>query len=188
MAVYWVVAPCSLVEVYHVSEVLAASIIRALNILIALMMEAARTSETLVHGATTQKTAIFVLTAVTTSNPTQNFYLKVCIFYEGTLSMPTQGLPRVPTLNRQSCTCFFLYVCKTRSLVLRKEQTIRVYENRVVARKWEDVTGGWRKLHNVYSSSNIINIIQLKRMRWEGSCSAQGRSQMHTRFWLENLK
>jgi hypothetical protein len=25
-------------------------------------------------------------------------------------------------------------------------------------------------------------------MRWEGSCSAQGRSQMHTRFWLENLK
>jgi hypothetical protein len=44
--------------------------------LIALMMEAARTSETLVnfyqtfHGATTQKTVIFVLTAVRTSNPT----------------------------------------------------------------------------------------------------------------------
>jgi hypothetical protein len=43
------------------------------------MMEAARTSETLVnfstrlHGATTQKTAIFVLTAVRTSNPTQLF-------------------------------------------------------------------------------------------------------------------
>jgi hypothetical protein len=41
----------------------------------ALMMEAARTSETLVnfyqiHGATTQKTAIFVLIAVRTSNPT----------------------------------------------------------------------------------------------------------------------
>jgi hypothetical protein len=41
MAVFWVVAPCSLVDV---SEDLAASIIRA----IALMMEAARTSETLV--------------------------------------------------------------------------------------------------------------------------------------------
>jgi hypothetical protein len=42
---------------------------------LALMMEAARTFETLVnfyqtHGATTQKTAIFVLTAVRTSNPT----------------------------------------------------------------------------------------------------------------------
>jgi hypothetical protein len=44
--------------------------------LIALMMEAARTSETSVnfyrlHGATTQKTAIFVLTAVRPSNPTE---------------------------------------------------------------------------------------------------------------------
>jgi hypothetical protein len=39
-------------------------------IIIALMMEAGRTSETL-HGATTKKTAIFVLTAVRTSNPTQ---------------------------------------------------------------------------------------------------------------------
>jgi hypothetical protein len=29
MAVSWVVAPCSLVEVYQLSEVLAASIIRA---------------------------------------------------------------------------------------------------------------------------------------------------------------
>jgi hypothetical protein len=41
MAVFWVVAPCSLV-VTNVSEVLAASIIRA-------MMEAARASETLVN-------------------------------------------------------------------------------------------------------------------------------------------
>jgi hypothetical protein len=44
------------------------------------MMEAARTSETLVnfyrlHGTTTQKTAIFVLAAVRTSNPTK------CIFF-----------------------------------------------------------------------------------------------------------
>jgi hypothetical protein len=59
MALFWVVAPCSLVEVTSVSEVLAA--------FIALMMEATRTSETLVnfyHGATTQKTAIFLLQGV----------------------------------------------------------------------------------------------------------------------------
>jgi hypothetical protein len=43
MAVFWVVAPCSLVEVYQRFEVLAPSII------IALMMETARTSETLVN-------------------------------------------------------------------------------------------------------------------------------------------
>jgi hypothetical protein len=41
MAVFWVVAPCSLVEVYHVSEVIAVSI-RA-------MMEATSTSETSVN-------------------------------------------------------------------------------------------------------------------------------------------
>jgi hypothetical protein len=52
MAVFWVVAPCSLVAVY----------------VIALMMEAASTSETLVnfYGAKTQKTAIFILAAVRT--------------------------------------------------------------------------------------------------------------------------
>jgi hypothetical protein len=27
---------------------------------------------------------------------------KVCLFYEGTLSVPTQGVPQVPTQNRQS--------------------------------------------------------------------------------------
>jgi hypothetical protein len=31
MVVFWVVAPCRLVEVYNVSEVLAASIIRAMS-------------------------------------------------------------------------------------------------------------------------------------------------------------
>jgi hypothetical protein len=45
MAVFWVVVPCSLVVTY-VSEVLAASIIRAI---IALMLEAGTTSETLVN-------------------------------------------------------------------------------------------------------------------------------------------
>jgi hypothetical protein len=41
MADFWVVAPCSLAELTNVSEVLAA--------IIALMMEATRTSETLVN-------------------------------------------------------------------------------------------------------------------------------------------
>jgi hypothetical protein len=42
MAVFWVIAPCSLLVVYNVSEVFAASII-------ALMMKAARASQTLVN-------------------------------------------------------------------------------------------------------------------------------------------
>jgi hypothetical protein len=51
-----------------------------------------------------------------------------------------------------------------------------MFENRMLRRmfgaKREEVTGGWRKLHNeqlhnLYSSPNI-RIMKLKRMRWAG--------------------
>jgi hypothetical protein len=69
MAVFWVVAQCSLVEVYqrfrgpcslhHQGD---ESLMITHRSLIALMMEAARTSETStrLHCATTQKTVIFI--------------------------------------------------------------------------------------------------------------------------------
>jgi hypothetical protein len=50
-----------------------------------------------------------------------------------------------------------------------------VFETRVLRRifglKRDEVTGGWRKLHNVelhnlYSSSNVIRMIRSRRMRW----------------------
>jgi hypothetical protein len=51
---------------------------------------------------------------------------------------------------------------------------LKIFGNRVLRRIFgfkEEVTGGWRKLHNeelhhVYSSPNIIKIIKLKMMRW----------------------
>jgi hypothetical protein len=52
-----------------------------------------------------------------------------------------------------------------------------VFENRVLGRifglKRDEVTGGWKKLHNkelrdLYSSPDIIRIIKSKRMRWAG--------------------
>jgi hypothetical protein len=43
MAVFWVAAPCSLVEIYDVTEVRAASIITSI---IRAMMEASSTTET----------------------------------------------------------------------------------------------------------------------------------------------
>jgi hypothetical protein len=52
-----------------------------------------------------------------------------------------------------------------------------VFENRVQRRifgpKRDEVTGGWRKLHNeelrdLYSSPRIIRIIKSRRMRWAG--------------------
>jgi hypothetical protein len=50
-----------------------------------------------------------------------------------------------------------------------------VFENRVLRRifgpKKDEVTGGWRKLHNeelrdLYSSPSIIRIIKSGKMRW----------------------
>jgi hypothetical protein len=42
--------------------------------------------------------------------------------------------------------------CKTWSLTLREEHRLRVFENKVLRRifgpKRDEVTGGWRKLHN----------------------------------------
>jgi hypothetical protein len=60
-----------------------------------------------------------------------------------------------------------LYGCETRSLALREEYRLRVFENKVLRRifgpKRDEVRGGWRKLHNeelhnLYGSPNIIGI------------------------------
>jgi hypothetical protein len=70
-----------------------------------------------------------------------------------------------------------LYWCETWSLTLREEHRLRVLENRVLRRifgpKRDEVTGGWRKLHNeevrnLYSSPSIIRMIKSRRMRWAG--------------------
>jgi hypothetical protein len=70
-----------------------------------------------------------------------------------------------------------LYGCETWSLTLREEHRLRVFENRVVRRifgsKRDEVTGGWRKLHNeelrnLCSSQSIITMIRSRRMGWAG--------------------
>jgi hypothetical protein len=61
--------------------------------------------------------------------------------------------------------------------MLREEQTLRVFENRVLRRifgpKRGEVRGEWRRLHNevpidLYSSPNIVWVIKSRRMRWAG--------------------
>jgi hypothetical protein len=68
-----------------------------------------------------------------------------------------------------------LYGCETLSLTFWEEHRSRVFENRVLRRifgpKRNEVTGGWRKLHNeelhgLYSSPSIIRVIKARRMRW----------------------
>jgi hypothetical protein len=69
------------------------------------------------------------------------------------------------------------YGCETLSLTLREEHRLGVFENRVLRRifgpKRDEVTGGWRKLHNeelhgLYSSPSIVRVITARWMRWAG--------------------
>jgi hypothetical protein len=81
-----------------------------------------------------------------------------------------------------------LYGCETLSLTITEEYRLRVFENRVLKRifgsKRDEVTGGWRKLHNeelhnLYSPPSIIRMIKSRRMRWAGHVAQMGRSGMH---------
>jgi hypothetical protein len=77
-----------------------------------------------------------------------------------------------------------LYGCKTWSLTLRRGNRLRVFENSVLRR----ILGPkrktlWRKLHNykrhsLYSLSNIVRVIKLRRMGWAEhvTCMWEGRS------------
>jgi hypothetical protein len=90
-----------------------------------------------------------------------------------------------------------LYGCKTWSLTLREEHRLVVFENKVLTRilepKRDEVTGGWRKLHNeelhtLYSPSNTIRIIKSRRVRWAGHVVRMGRRGMHIGYWWESQK
>jgi hypothetical protein len=69
---------------------------------------------------------------------------------------------------------------------LREEHRLRVLENRVLRRifgpKRDEVTGGWRKLHDeeireLYSSPSIIRIIKSRWMRWARHVARMGEKR-----------
>jgi hypothetical protein len=79
-----------------------------------------------------------------------------------------------------------LYGSETWSLTLRKEQRLRVFENRVLRRifgpKRDEVTAEWRRLHNeelndLYSSPNIVQVINSRRMIWAGHVARMGEGR-----------
>jgi hypothetical protein len=84
-----------------------------------------------------------------------------------------------------------LYGCETWSLTLRKEHRLRVFENRVLRRifgpKRDEVTGGWRKLHNelrdLYFSPSIIRMIKSRKMVWAGHVARRGRRGSRIGYW-----
>jgi hypothetical protein len=84
-----------------------------------------------------------------------------------------------------------LYGCQTWSLTLREEQKLRLVENRVLRRifgpKKDEATGEWRRLHNeelkdLYSSPNIIRLIESRRMRWAGHVACMGENRVAYRI------
>jgi hypothetical protein len=86
------------------------------------------------------------------------------------------------------------------SLLLPKNVRIRIYKNvilsvllhgclilrevlrRIFSPKRDEVTGGWRKLHNeelhnLYSSPSIIRLMRPRRMRWAGHVARTGEKK-----------
>ena len=75
-----------------------------------------------------------------------------------------------------------MYGCETWSLTMGEECRLRVFENRVLRRKFgpkrDEVTKEWKKLHNeelndLYSSSNVVRVIT-SIMRWAGHVARMG--------------
>jgi hypothetical protein len=68
-----------------------------------------------------------------------------------------------------------------------------MFENRVLRRIWDEVTGEWRKLHNeelrdLYSSPSIIRIIKPRRMIWAGHVARMGEKRTRIDYWWESQR
>jgi hypothetical protein len=59
--------------------------------------------------------------------------------------------------------------------------------------KWNEVIGELRKLHNkelndLYSSPNIVRVINSRRVRLVEHVACKGREKAYTGFWWGNMK
>jgi hypothetical protein len=69
--------------------------------------------------------------------------------------------------------------------MLREEHRLRVFENRVLRRKFRckrDGVTDWRqlhaeKLHNLYSSPNVIKMVKSRGLKWVGHVVHKGHMQ-----------
>jgi hypothetical protein len=74
-----------------------------------------------------------------------------------------------------------LYGCEIWSVTLREEHRLWVIR-RIFGPKRDEVTGEWTKLHsgklhNLYSSPDIISQIKSRRMRWAGHVARMGEGR-----------
>jgi hypothetical protein len=72
-----------------------------------------------------------------------------------------------------------------------------VFENRVPRRifglRMDEVTGGWRKLHNeelhdLYPSPSKTRMMKSRRMRWTGNVARMGRREKRIGYWWESQR
>jgi hypothetical protein len=86
---------------------------------------------------------------------------------------------------------------ETLSLTLREEYRLKVFENRVLRRifgpKREEVSGGWRRLHNeelhnLYTSPHIVKVMKLKRMRWVEHVARRGHKRISYNILVGNTE
>jgi hypothetical protein len=72
-----------------------------------------------------------------------------------------------------------------------------VFENRemkmIFGTKKNEVTREWgrlqnKELHDLYCSLNNIRVFKSRRMRWAGYVARMGAEEVHTRFWLGDLR
>jgi hypothetical protein len=72
-----------------------------------------------------------------------------------------------------------------------ENRVLRVFENRglrIFGARRDEVTGEWRKLHNVelndlYCLSNIVRVMKSRRMRWAGHVARMGEGRVVYRVW-----
>jgi hypothetical protein len=81
------------------------------------------------------------------------------------------------------------------SLFFKVRSRLRVFENRVLrgifGQKRNEVTGGWRKLHNeelhnLYSSPSTIRMMKSRRMRCAGHVARMGEKRNAYRILVGN--
>jgi hypothetical protein len=64
---------------------------------------------------------------------------------------------------------------------------------RIFGQKRDEVTGGWRKLHNeklhnLFSWPSIIRMITSRRIRWARHVARIARREMHVGYWCKRQK
>jgi hypothetical protein len=74
--------------------------------------------------------------------------------------------------------------CETWSLTLREEQSLRMFEKRLLTKTFEPK--GKKYVHNeelrdLYSSSNIIRIIKSGKIGWMGHMARRGKKRYECR-------